>query len=501
LAWLGLLASFTGFAIFAWQASQFWPQTLDDAFITFRYSQNLVAGYGPLWNPGLPAAEGYTTFLWMLVMAIPHALGTDAVVFSKVVGVVATLATGVVTWHLAAALCPAEGPTRRWVPGVAVLFLAAFYPTATHAVSGMETALYTLWLQAFCYGLVLLDQKATPRRLRATTLAALLLVLTRPDGGLVVALGLLIVLVRMDAGARRGLVVSSLLYTALPYAVYFSWRFVYYGHLLPLTFYVKVADETGFAGTATVVAYLTYVGWPLGVLVAIGLFRHAGRMVAPVVAAAALVAFYTIPVHVMGVEFRFCAPTFPLLAVLAGVGLAALVEWAPVRVRPAAVVVIACAASLGLLRNAEGAIGWAQGYAERLESTHIALGRKLATLRGEGDSPVLAINDAGAVPYYSGWTTIDTVGLNDPTIALSGEHDPATVLDRKPDLVVVPSLKPRNLKAPHEWQEALYYAAVERGMEKVRRIGGAYYHLWLIAPPDSRIGVALARWRPAPKGR
>ena len=162
MAWVGLLASLPGFAIFARQASQFWPQTLDDAFITFRYAQNLAAGNGPLWNPGLPAAEGYTTFLWMLLMAIPHALGIDAVVFSKVVGVAAALATGVVTWRFAAALCPADGSARHWVPGVAVLFLAAFYPTATHAGYGVETALYTLWLQAFCYGLVLLEEKSTP---------------------------------------------------------------------------------------------------------------------------------------------------------------------------------------------------------------------------------------------------------------------------------------------------------------------------------------------------
>src|SRR4051812_35207028 len=43
-----------------------WPFTVDDAFITFRYSQNLAAGYGPTFNPGvLPHAEGYTSFLWM----------------------------------------------------------------------------------------------------------------------------------------------------------------------------------------------------------------------------------------------------------------------------------------------------------------------------------------------------------------------------------------------------------------------------------------------------
>src|SRR5262245_7083765 len=29
-----------------------WPRTVDDAFITFRYAENLAEGAGPVFNPG-----------------------------------------------------------------------------------------------------------------------------------------------------------------------------------------------------------------------------------------------------------------------------------------------------------------------------------------------------------------------------------------------------------------------------------------------------------------
>jgi hypothetical protein len=35
--------------------------TSDDAYISFRYAQNLADGHGPVWNPG-ERVEGYTTW-------------------------------------------------------------------------------------------------------------------------------------------------------------------------------------------------------------------------------------------------------------------------------------------------------------------------------------------------------------------------------------------------------------------------------------------------------
>src|SRR5688572_25266220 len=41
----------------------------DDAFISFRYARNLARGAGLVFNPGEAPVEGYTNFLWVLLLA------------------------------------------------------------------------------------------------------------------------------------------------------------------------------------------------------------------------------------------------------------------------------------------------------------------------------------------------------------------------------------------------------------------------------------------------
>src|SRR5438046_1501989 len=46
----------------------------DDAFITYRYAENLARGLGLVYNPG-ERVEGYSNFLWTLMMAVVVKLG------------------------------------------------------------------------------------------------------------------------------------------------------------------------------------------------------------------------------------------------------------------------------------------------------------------------------------------------------------------------------------------------------------------------------------------
>ena len=53
----------------------------DDAFISFRYAKNLADGVGLVWNVG-ERVEGYTNFLWTVLMAPSFKIGVDVVVWS-----------------------------------------------------------------------------------------------------------------------------------------------------------------------------------------------------------------------------------------------------------------------------------------------------------------------------------------------------------------------------------------------------------------------------------
>src|SRR4029434_8871026 len=62
--------------------------TFDDAYITFRYARHLAEGYGfGAWNHGGERLRGYTSLLWMLLLAGAARLGVDVLIASKVLGI------------------------------------------------------------------------------------------------------------------------------------------------------------------------------------------------------------------------------------------------------------------------------------------------------------------------------------------------------------------------------------------------------------------------------
>ena len=239
-----------------------WLFTTDDAYITLRYARHLYEGHGIVWNVGETVpVEGYSNFLFVLLGAAALKVGIDPVVFIKVLSCTAIAPTCVLLYVLA----------RRWLGPLAAtlpaVLLTAHPGLVFWAVSGLETAVYQLLVvaatTAFIYGL-----DAPPgepgrsgwSRSRLHLVAAalcLLASLARPEAPLLcVVLGLTALLqcgVRWirarrhrDRGAEvdalRALGVSLRAFTfafVLPFAVYFGWRVVHYGRLLPNTVYCK----------------------------------------------------------------------------------------------------------------------------------------------------------------------------------------------------------------------------------------------------------------------
>ena len=50
--------------------------SVDDTYITFRYSRNLAHGFGPVYNPG-ERVEGYSNFLFMALIGFGMLFGLD----------------------------------------------------------------------------------------------------------------------------------------------------------------------------------------------------------------------------------------------------------------------------------------------------------------------------------------------------------------------------------------------------------------------------------------
>ncbi|PIV81991.1 hypothetical protein COW53_01325, partial [bacterium CG17_big_fil_post_rev_8_21_14_2_50_64_8] len=63
---------------------------VDDAFISFRYAANLVAGHGLAFNPG-EAVEGYSNLLWVLLVATGLKVGLPALLWARILGVACSI--------------------------------------------------------------------------------------------------------------------------------------------------------------------------------------------------------------------------------------------------------------------------------------------------------------------------------------------------------------------------------------------------------------------------
>ena len=120
------------------------PRTVDDAFITFRYSRNIVEGQGFVYNPGTRTL-GTTTPLYTLLMAgIAGTTGNGNYPwFALITNTLADAITAALLAGLVFRL------TQHILPAAVIGILWAVAPmSVTFAIGGMETSVAILWMVA-----------------------------------------------------------------------------------------------------------------------------------------------------------------------------------------------------------------------------------------------------------------------------------------------------------------------------------------------------------------
>ncbi len=131
-----------------WGAAAAWAArwTTDDAFISFRYAQNLVEGRGLVYNEG-ERVEGYTNPLWTLWVAAGLALGGEAETWADVWGVAAYVGSILLLGLNGRRAAQSSGPSGRWLP-LAALAAALHRDWNVWATGGLETSAFTFLLLA-----------------------------------------------------------------------------------------------------------------------------------------------------------------------------------------------------------------------------------------------------------------------------------------------------------------------------------------------------------------
>jgi hypothetical protein len=165
------------------------PRVIDDAYIIFRYAQNLLGGNGFVFNPG-EAVFGITTPLFAGLLAALGALsGGTAAPFPTLALGVNALADAGTCWLLILLGRRLDRP----MAGILAALVWAIAPmSVTFAIGGMETSVFILLMTATLYF-------HSSRRPVAAAACAGLSLITRPDALIVI---LLLVLERIRQGLR-----------------------------------------------------------------------------------------------------------------------------------------------------------------------------------------------------------------------------------------------------------------------------------------------------------
>lgn len=177
-----MLASAPALALLALHQALITRPYIDDSYIFYRYASNWGHGLGLGFNPH-ELVEGFSSFLWTALLALPASLDAAPQTVAPVLGV--AIAAGALVLVASVALGPLKFPA--WLAALSALGLAASPAFATYASSGMDTLLFAVVLLgaiAAASGYVEASRaRSVSRKLGAATAASLVaLTLTRAEG-------------------------------------------------------------------------------------------------------------------------------------------------------------------------------------------------------------------------------------------------------------------------------------------------------------------------------
>ncbi|MFH1386559.1 MAG: glycosyltransferase family 39 protein [bacterium] len=411
----------------------------DDAYISYRYASNLAQGHGLVYNVG-ERVEGYTNFLFVLIMSLGEKLFGDAGAypFACVFNFLIIIMLFVVFYKY---LKEKYGETNALLGG---LMFVLCPPLWLWAASGTEAVL-VLFIQTIIY---IFLQKAIlgGRKKDLFILCGLMVlsVLVRADGFILPLVVIAYLLIKKEWRLSYYCFVSAF----LPLAIYVTWRWSYYGYLFPNTYYAKVSGP--------ILLRVNYAlnNLPRDIWIYLSIFgagliwrlkdKLSGRV--DKLAGISFIYFYVSTSLLywlyIGGDFyqeRFLIVFFPL-------GIIILIDYLS-KIRRSGIIeiMVLLVAIIQLMPLYSPLIDQRFAYQYPKYDNWITLGKFIKT---KYQGKVIAGGAGGKIPYFSGLKAIDSLGLNDKYIAHKdvgsikkftpghNKFDPDYVFSRKPDLII-----------------------------------------------------------------
>lgn len=457
---------------------------VDDAMVSMRYAQHLAHGFGLVWNIGQKPVEGFTNPAWMLLMAVFHLFPIPAAKVSLAVMIASALillANILVVYRLCASLHPAASLSPLLAAGITALY----FPLIFWSLRGMEVGLLVLLIDAAAWIAVRREGAIRARDAAALGLLLSLAVLTRLDA--LIQVFLILGFLAVTSIDRRRLLLP-LLFVLLATVGILVFQRLYFGDLLPNTYYQKMAGTDLWERLRNgLLMFTQHAMWDAALPAAFSFaclifykdFRRSGTLLL----AALFVAQSAYSVWVGGdyaepeldAANRFITQGMPALIILFSLALDRVLNDPPLRLRarPGAQAVFELALSLIVLAVMTGRpwLAWRHDNAPLLQADIRRTREGLFLAKYTTPEAVIAVHAAGQIPYYSGRTTIDLLGLNDPVIArgpVTGPFYPGhdkwnydySIRQLQPDLIA------------DNW---IKLAAYMKGETEYRRLGNGIY--------------------------
>jgi arabinofuranosyltransferase len=415
----------------------------DDSFITYRYVKNFTEGNGLVFNIG-ERVEGYTCFLWVILLSAVKSLGFNFISFSQTLGVIFSMITLLFTFNISDRIFPKGKDSFYNITFsiLAVILLAANGSFAYWAVSGMETGLFTFLVTLGIY--LYLRELNKHGSFPYSSIIFLLASLSRPEGNIIFAVTVLHrLIVEIKAAKKNGKSLGSiaskdnLLWLGvyiIPALLYMGWRYSYYGYWFPNTFYAKTGSSLEYYKTG--IDYFwefakSYGGY--GVLIAFTLINLKSKERFYDYLYLILIFFiFSAYIIIVGGDVlrpnRFFVPMLPVFYILIQEGIHQTiyifekknqVSYGPIL---ALVAVIAFA-----YYNYRGESEQIKRYSELenglVEKMKISANWLKGKQTAAGRPLVVAATTIGAISYYSEVMLIDMLGLTDKEIS----HNPKPI--------------------------------------------------------------------------
>jgi hypothetical protein len=396
---------------------------LDDAWIHQTYARNWAETGQLAYVVGLPSA-GSTAPLWTLLLSVAYRLQINPYLWTMVLGVLMLAISAWLLSRLADRLFPNRSVVS-WLVGLACVFE---WHLVWAAASGMETLLF------IALALALIDRVWAESSGWIIGVLGGLLILTRPEGLLLFALVLAVMLIQSGRGAliETGKAVLAFLIVLAPGA-YFNLQAS--GSIFPNTFYAKQSEYAELMSSLP--RWLGSIGNMLVAPLAGGLLLLVPGVIMwviqnrrdvkqrirwlwwlPLFWMFAHVVVYALRLPVSYQHGRYLLPIIPIVLLYGIVGTALLLDWIKARSTRSAARLLrrVYALTIGVvfaLYVPIGAMAFATDVAI-INGEMVVVAQWLD--RNTPPDAIIAAHDIGAIGYFTRRPILDLAGLISPEV-------------------------------------------------------------------------------------